>query len=144
MKELASPFGSSVTVEELHATALRARANAIAPYSEFAVGAAVETITGEVFSGCNIENATFGLTVCAERVALWKALSEGHRIFRRILVIADTEEPTPPCGACRQLLWEFASQAEIILADLNSERARYQCEELMPHAFDSRFLRLTQ
>ncbi len=87
--------------------ARRARRHAHADYSQFRVGAALETADGTIVTGCNIENATYGLTICAERVAMFKALSEGHRRFRRIAVVADTQAPTPPCGACRQILWEF-------------------------------------
>ena len=76
-------------------------------FSHFKVGAALETSDGTIVTGCNVENATYGLTICAERVAMFKALSEGHRAFTRIAIVADTESPTPPCGACRQILWEF-------------------------------------
>ncbi|MEW4486579.1 cytidine deaminase [Thalassoglobus sp. JC818] len=121
---------------DLFKAARDARLNAVSTYSGFQVGAAVESVTGEIFSGCNIENATFGLTVCAERVAVWKALSEGHRKFRRVLVVADTDSPTPPCGACRQILWEFTGNSEILLADLHGIRAKYNMLDLMPQPFD--------
>ena len=85
----------------------RARDARAPPFSHFKVGAALETADGTIITGCNIENATYGLTICAERVAMFKALSEGHRVFTRIAIVADTEAPTPPCGACRQILWEF-------------------------------------
>jgi cytidine deaminase len=120
--------------------AREARGGALADYSGFKVGAAVETAIGEVITGCNIENSTYGLTICAERVAIFKALSDGHRDFRRVVVVADTPEPTPPCGACRQILWEFAPEAEVILANLTAVTARYSMRELLPHAFDKRFL----
>jgi cytidine deaminase len=87
-----------------------------------------------------VENATYGLTVCAERVALFKAISEGERRFTRIAVVADTEAPTPPCGACRQLLWEFGGDLEVILGILSGEKARFRLRELLPHPFDARFL----
>src|SRR5687768_15147603 len=103
-------------MDALIEAARKARANALAPFSGFEVGAALETADGVVITGCNIENATYGLTVCAERVAMWKALSEGHRQFRRIAIVADA--PTP-CGACRQILWEFGGDLEVILADLH-------------------------
>ena len=116
-------------------------ARAIADYSQFKVGAAIETADGEIVTGCNIENASYGLTICAERVAMFKALSEGHRSFRRIVVVADTESPTPPCGACRQILWEFAGDIEVILANLHAVTAMHQMQDLLPHAFDRKFLR---
>ncbi len=126
---------------ELLAAASRAREFAVAPYSNFAVGAALRTADGQVVTGCNVENATYGLTVCAERVALFKALSEGHRQFTQVAVVTAAAEPTPPCGACRQLLWEFGGDLEVILGDLQRERARYRLRELFPHAFDANNLR---
>jgi cytidine deaminase len=128
-------------VDDLVAAARRARERAHAAFSSFKVGAALETAAGDVVSGCNIENATYGLTMCAERVALFKALSDGHRAFRRIAVVADTKAPTPPCGACRQLLWEFGGDLEVILANLENVTVRYPLSELLPHPFDGRFLR---
>jgi cytidine deaminase len=125
---------------ELVAAARRARRNAQAAYSGFKVGAALETTTGVIITGCNVENATYGLTVCAERVAMFKALSEGHRKFRRVAVVADTEAPTPPCGACRQILWEFGGDLEVILANLKRQTGRYQLKDLLPLPFDSRLL----
>lgn len=113
----------------------------MADYSGFKVGAALESADGRIFTGCNVENATYGLTVCAERVALFKALSEGIREFRRVAVVADTLAPTPPCGACRQLLWEFGGDLEIILANLERETSRHQLRDLFPWPFDSRLLR---
>jgi cytidine deaminase len=120
--------------------AVAARAHAHAPYSNFAVGAALETADGQIVTGCNIENATYGLTLCAERVAMFKALSEGHRTFARIVIAADTAEPTSPCGACRQILWEFGGDLEVILGNLTGETARYRLRALLPHPFDGRFL----
>lgn len=125
---------------DLLASAREARANARCAYSGFAVGAALLTEDGLVYSGCNIENATFGLTVCAERVALWKALSEGANRFTRIAVVADTARPTPPCGPCRQLLWEYGGDVEVILGNLKEQTAVYRLEQLLPYPFDSRFL----
>ena len=104
------------------------------------VGAALETHDGRIFTGCNIENATYGLTVCAERVAMFKALSEGHRVFRRMALVADTDAPTPPCGACRQILWEFGGNIEVILANLTRETGRHTMSELLPQPFDKRLL----
>ena len=121
--------------------ARNARENACADFSHFKVGAALEAADGTVITGCNIENATYGLTVCAERVALFKALSDGHRKFRRIAVVAPPHAPTPPCGACRQLLWEFAGNIEVILANLNGETGRHWIAELLPQPFDARLLK---
>ena len=121
-------------------TARAARDHAHATFSDFKVGAALETVDGKFVTGCNIENSTYGLTMCAERVAIFKALSEGHREFRRIAVVADTTQPTSPCGACRQILWEFAGNLEIILADLRDIKSRHQLKDLLPHPFDARFI----
>ena len=122
------------------AAARQARRRAHANYSGFKVGAALETADGTIITGCNIENATYGLTMCAERVAMFKALSEGHRTFRRIVIVADTDAPTPPCGSCRQILWEFAGDIEVTLANLRRETGRYRMSELLPAPFDRRFL----
>ena len=126
---------------ELLTAARRARRRARADFSRFKVGAALETADGTIVTGCNIENATYGLTICAERVAMFKALSEGHRVFTRIAIVADTEAPTPPCGACRQILWEFAGDIEVILANTLRETARHRLGELLPHPFDGRLLK---
>lgn len=120
--------------------AVRARENAHAPFSQFRVGAAVEDADGRVYTGCNVENATYGLTVCAERVAIFKAISEGARKFRRVAVVADTETLTPPCGACRQILWEFCGDVEIVLANLNGRVEVLRLGALFPRAFDASFL----
>jgi cytidine deaminase len=125
---------------DLVAAARRAREHADAAFSHFKVGAALETGDGDVITGCNIENATYGLTMCAERVAMFKALSEGHRVFTRIAIVADTESPTPPCGACRQILWEFGGNLEIRLANLTAEKGVHQLKELLPMPFDARLL----
>jgi len=111
-----------------------------APFSRFPVGAALETPDGQVITGCNVESASYGLTVCAERAAVFKAVSEGHRRFVRVAVVADTAEPTPPCGACRQVLWEFGGNMEVILANLTEEKARHFLQDLLPYAFDARML----
>ena len=124
----------------LLAAATDARTRAQAAYSHFQVGAALETADGVVIGGCNIENATYGLTLCAERVALVKALSDGHSIFTRIAVVADTEAPTPPCGPCRQLLWEFCGDIDIILGNLNGPTGRVRLSALLPMPFDRRLL----
>jgi cytidine deaminase len=117
-----------------------ARQRAHAAFSHFQVGAALETADGQIVTGCNIENATYGLTICAERVAVFKAISEGHRSFTRVAVAADTAEPTPPCGACRQILWEFGGNLEVILGNLSGEKARFQLQDLLPYPFDARLL----
>ena len=127
-------------VDRLVEAARAARERAHAPYSNFKVGAALETEDGTVVTGCNIENATYGLTLCAERVAMFKAMSEGHRRFLRIAVVADTEAPTSPCGPCRQILWEFGGDLDVILANLRRETGRYRLAELLPMPFDGRNL----
>jgi cytidine deaminase len=105
------------------------------------VGAALETPAGEIITGCNIENASWGLTMCAERVALFKAMSEGHRRFRRIAIATAAASPTSPCGACRQLLWEFAGDIEVVLANLRRETGRHRLKDLLPLPFDDSALR---
>ena len=117
-----------------------ARDRAQADFSDFKVGAAIETTSGRIITGCNIENSTYGLTMCAERLAIFKAISDGHKSFRRIVVVADTSQPTTPCGACRQILWELAGNLEIILADLHGIKSRHQLKDLLPHPFDARFI----
>lgn len=125
---------------ELIAAARKAREHARAPFSQFKVGAALETAAGAVYSGCNVENATYGLTLCAERVALFKALSEGESCFSRIAVVADTATLTPPCGACRQILWEYCGDIEIILANLDGRTETLRLSSLFPRPFDAGFL----
>jgi cytidine deaminase len=124
----------------LVAAAIDARGHARARFSGFQVGAALETDTGEVITGCNVENATYGLTMCAERVALYKALSEGRSVFTRIAVVADTADPTPPCGSCRQLLWEYCGDVEVVLANLSEVKRRLRLSQLLPLPFDARLL----
>lgn len=124
----------------LVAAAVDARQRARARFSGFKVGAALETATGEVVTGCNIENATYGLTMCAERVALYKALSEGRDVFTRVAVVADTDDPTPPCGSCRQLLWEYCGDIEVILSSLSEVKKRLRLSQLLPLPFDARLL----
>lgn len=120
--------------------ARNARERARARFSGFKVGAALETAAGAVYTGCNIENASYGLTVCAERVAVWKALSEGEARFGRLAVVADTQTLTPPCGACRQILWEFCGDIEIILANLQGRTETMRLASLFPRPFDVAFL----
>ena len=121
----------------LIAAAAAARLKAFAPYSKFLVGAALEAADGTVFTGCNVESASYGLTMCAERVAIFKGVSEGHLRFKRVAIVTDAESPTPPCGACRQLLWEFAPDAEVICANLAGRVVRFTMPELLPSAFDA-------
>ena len=124
----------------LVAAAVDARERARARFSGFRVGAALETATGEVVTGCNIENATYGLTMCAERVALYKALSDGRDVFTRMAIVADTEDPTPPCGSCRQLLWEYCGDIDVILSNLSEVKRRVRLSQLLPLPFDARLL----
>jgi cytidine deaminase len=126
--------------KDLIDVAKSARENAVAPFSNFKVGAALETASGKVFTGCNVENASYGLTVCAERVAIWKALSEGERVFSQIVVVADTDELTPPCGACRQIIWEFCGDVPVTLANLQGKSETVKMSALLPRAFGREFL----
>jgi cytidine deaminase len=121
------------------ARAVRERASAA--YSGFKVGAALESADGSISIGCNVENATYGLTICAERSAIFRAIADGHSSFTRIVVVADTAQPTPPCGPCRQIIWEFCGDIEVILANLDSVTARYKMSELLPVPFDGKFLK---
>lgn len=127
--------------EELIAAAAEVREKAYAPYSNFKVGAAVETDEGEIYTGCNVESASYGLTVCAERVAIWKGISRGVTKFGRVAVVVDTEELTPPCGVCRQIIWEFCGDVPVILSNLHGKSETVQMSELLPRAFDSKFLK---
>ena len=120
--------------------AIAARRHAHAPFSKFLVGAAVEDDTGGIHTGCNVENATYGLTICAERVAVFKAISEGVRKFRRVVVATDTDHLTPPCGACRQILWEFCGDVPVTLVNLHGKTENYQLKDLFPRAFDASYL----
>ena len=122
---------------DLIAKAAAARENAVAPYSGFKVGAALETKDGRIYTGCNIENVSYGLTVCAERVALWKALSEGAREFTHIAVVTDAAAVTPPCGACRQLLWEYCGDIPVHLHSLKGLDDHHRLADLFPQPFDS-------
>lgn len=127
-------------MDPLIEAALTAREKAHAPYSHFRVGAALEADDGQIITGCNIENATYGLSLCAERVAVFKAVSEGVREFRRVVVVADTEILTPPCGACRQILWEFCGDVRLTLSNLNGKTETVSLSEVFPKAFDKSFL----
>ena len=127
-------------MNKLIEAAFAAREHAHAPFSKFKVGAALEDDSGHIFTGCNVENATYGLTICAERVAVFKAISEGALKFKRIAVAADTDALTPPCGACRQILWEFCGDVEITLANLSGRTEVLKLGDLFPRPFDASFL----
>ena len=127
--------------QELIDAATAVRENSYAPFSNFRVGASLETDDGEVIAGCNVESASYGLTVCAERVAIWKAISQGKRKIKHIAVVADTEELTPPCGVCRQIIWEFGGDIPVILANLKGKTEVVQMRDLLPRAFDTKFLK---
>lgn len=126
----------ALEIDDLIRLALEARQNSLAPFSGFRVGAALETANGAVVTGCNIESASYGLTMCAERVAIFKALSEGHRQFTRLAVAADSRTPAPPCGACRQIIWEFCGDIEIVTAGADGEVERHRMADLLPFPFD--------
>jgi cytidine deaminase len=127
--------------ENLIKVATDARLCSLAPFSNFLVGAALRTAEGKIYTGCNIESASYGLTVCAERVAIWKALSDCERDFTDLVVVVDTEQLTPPCGTCRQIIWEYCKQAKITLANLRGQRQEVYIADLLPRAFDARFLK---
>jgi cytidine deaminase len=126
-----------MTPTELLELAIQARTFARCQYSGFAVGSALLAKDGTVYTGCNIENASYGLTICAERVALLKALSEGAKSFSKIAVVTAAETLTPPCGPCRQLLWEYAGNIQVIIGNLNKQTIIYQLSDLFPHPFDA-------
>lgn len=131
----------SNNTKELIKAAKKVREKAYAPYSNFKVGAALRTKSGKIFTGCNVESASYGLTVCAERVAIWKAVSEGEHEFESIAVAADTHELTPPCGVCRQIIWEFCGDVPVIFANLEGKNETVKISELLPRAFDTKFLK---
>lgn len=118
-----------------------ARLNAYAPYSKFTVGSAVMTKEGAIFTGCNIENASLGLSICAERVAIYKAVSSGYKSFKALAIIGDTEEPCTPCGACRQVMLEFSPDMEIIMTNLNQKIKITKAKELLPDIFQGEILK---
>ncbi|HTZ31126.1 MAG TPA: cytidine deaminase [Methylomirabilota bacterium] len=123
--------------DALISAARAARERAHAPFSNFKVGAALRTPSGKIFGGCNVENATYGLTVCAERVAIFKAISEGERQFDAIAVVTDTDTLTPPCGACRQLIWEFCGDVPVVMSNLHGKVEELRMSQLFPKPFDS-------
>jgi cytidine deaminase len=117
--------------------AKQARENAHAKFSNFKVGAALRATSGRIYGGCNVENATYGLTVCAERVAIFKAISEGERKFDAIAVATDTDTLTSPCGACRQLIWEFCGDVPVVMSNLKGKVEIAHMRDLFPKPFDS-------
>jgi cytidine deaminase len=127
--------------KQLVEAARAVRENAYAPFSEFMVGAALETDDGQIVTGSNVESASYGLTVCAERVAVWNAISQGKRKIVKIAVVADTEDLTPPCGVCRQIIWEFGGDIPVIFANLHGKVETVQMKDLLPRAFDTKFLK---
>ena len=131
---------STEVQQEIIDAAINARNCALARYSKFCVGAALEAEDGTIYTGCNIESAAYALSMCAERVTIWKALSEGARRFTRIVVAADTERLTPPCGACRQIIWEFCGDIPVILTNLRGDTETMQMAYLLPRPFDAQFL----
>ncbi len=128
-------------LEKLVKSAKDVRERAYAPFSNFKVGAAIRTKSGKIYTVCNVESASYGLTVCAERVAIWKAVSEGETEFISIAVVADTEQLTPPCGVCRQIIWEFCGDVPVTFANLKGKTETLQMSELLPRAFDTKFLK---
>jgi cytidine deaminase len=123
--------------DALLAAARAARENSYAPHSKFRVGAAVRSSSGRIFGGCNIESASYGLGACAERVAVLKAVSEGERVLQAVAIVTDAEMPTPPCGACRQILWEFCGDVEVILATMKGDVEVHRLSALFPKPFAS-------
>ena len=126
--------------DPLLAAALAAREHAFAPFSKFKVGAAVQGLDGRIHTGCNVESATYGLTICAERLAVFKGVSEGAKRFKRVAVAAETDRLTPPCGACRQILWEFCGDIEIVLVNPRGKIETYRLKNLLPKPFDVSYL----
>ena len=129
------------TADKLLSAARECRERAFAPYSGFRVGAAVEADDGTIFAGCNVESASYGLTMCAERVAIFSAVAAGRKRIKRISVVAESDELTAPCGACRQVIWEFGGDIPVLIVNTNGELVERQMSELLPMAFDSSFLK---
>lgn len=138
--EAAAKPGPPTTLSALARFARMARKGAHAPFSGFKVGAALRTPEGEIVTGCNIENASYGLTLCAERVAVFKAVSEGLRKFDAVAVVVDSPRLTPPCGPCRQILWEFCGDIWVHMEDLKGRSRTLRMSELLPFPFDRRHL----
>jgi cytidine deaminase len=127
-------------MDDLLQAALEARERAHAPFSHFLVGAAIEAADGRIFGGCNVENSSYGLTMCAERTAIFRAVAEGAKRFTRIAVVVDTVKLTPPCGACRQVLWDLCGDLEVVLFNLQGARESWRLTDLLPRAFDATYL----
>ena len=127
----------TLTIQELIKKAKEAKGKAYAPYSGFKVGAAIEAESGIIYTGCNVENSSFGLSMCAERVAIFKAVSEGERKFKKIAIVANTKGPVSPCGACRQVMSEFGN-FDVILANDDGEIEQTTVDQLLPGAFNLR------
>ena len=134
---MSRPAPGRATLREMARLAREARERAQAPYSHFKVGAALKTRAGEIVTGCNIENASYGLTMCAERVAVFKAVSEGLNDFDAIAVVADSKRLTPPCGPCRQLLWEYCGDIVVHMLDLKGRSRTLRLAKLLPMPFDA-------
>ncbi|HMS09972.1 MAG TPA: cytidine deaminase [Pyrinomonadaceae bacterium] len=129
------------TADKLLSAARECREHAFAPFSGFRVGAAVEAEDGTIFAGCNVESASYGLTMCAERVAIFSAVAAGRKRIKRISVVAESDELTAPCGACRQVIWEFGGDIPVLIMNTNGELVERQMSDLLPMAFDSSFLK---
>lgn len=127
-------------MDALLQAALDARGRAHAPFSHFLVGAAIEAADGRIYGGCNVENSSYGLTMCAERTAIFRAVAEGAKRFTRIAVVADTPQLTPPCGACRQVLWDLCGDLEVVLFNLAGASETFRLSDLLPRAFDATYL----
>ncbi len=129
-----------IETDVLLQAAMDVRERARAQFSGFKVGAAIEDDTGRIYTGCNVENSTYGLTICAERVAVFKAVSEGAGRLTRVTVVTDTDRLTPPCGACRQILWEFCGDVEVRMANLTGRCETAMMRDLFPRPFDASYL----
>ncbi len=126
---------------DLLAAAMKVKENAFSPYSNFRVGAALLTKSGKIFTGCNVENSSYSLTVCAERTALFKAVSEGENTFSKILIVSDADDYCPPCGACRQVLSDLAGDIDVVMVNGAGDELVKKLSELLPLAFGSAFLK---
>lgn len=128
---------SNAAADPIFIAAAAVRNKAHAPFSGFKVGAALQAADGTIHVGCNVESASFGLTICAERAAVCRAISDGARRFARIAIVTDSEDLTPPCGACRQVLWELCGDIEVYMVNLKKQMVCYRLGDLLPLAFDA-------